>query len=258
MIGRAFGSMGSPQTLASLLVASMKFSIFSLLLLVTAAASVLGLFASWRTNSGIVQQYESRVSKYELEIDELQAALKSLRQEAGFLTVEDPSKIHAVKQRTTLDNSWSYRVLLPEGRNYYLATQINSLPLDGEIPTVEHPPNSSTIKFLRTNSSAIGIGPGEYVVTLVVMLVEQDWVYRLKVRKAGDSEDGKTGGSVINMADGEWPNKPDWQASGGVSNQEEFAVDRDCLLLDFRAMKNSMTTSSKSTQGALLWLGTID
>ena len=233
----------------------MKFSILNLLLVLTAAASVVGLYASWRTNSEIVERYEANISKQEAEIAQLQAELKSLRQEAGSLTIDDPKKIHAVRLRTTSEKTWSYRVYLPRGDNYYFAAQINSLPSAGTLPDVESPPEVSTIKGLPGNSVAIGRASGEHVVTLSINRDGKNWRYRLTVRKSGDSGAGAVGGSAINCTEEEWPNKAAWQAEGGVSNQAEFSVEQKCLLLDFRAPEKSNSSSGDAKQGAILWVG---
>ena len=124
----------------------MKFSILNLLLVLTTTASIIGLYASWRTNSRIVEHYEANLSKQETEIEQLQASLKSLRQEAGSLTIDDPTKLHALKLRTTSDKTWSYRVYLPQGNSYYFATKINDLPSEGTLPDVDTSPARSTIR----------------------------------------------------------------------------------------------------------------
>ena len=236
----------------------MKFSILNLLLVLTTTASFIGLYASWSRNSKIVERYEADISEQDTEIAQLQAALKSLRQEAGFLTINDPTRIHAVKLRTTSRKTWSYRVYLPQGHSYYFATQINSLPSVDALPEVEAPPGPSTIKGLQGNSVTIGRDPGEYVVTLSINSIGENWNYRLNVRKSGNAGDGATGGSVISCAKGEWPHQLAFQAEGGVSNQINCSVDQECLLLDFRAMDESMKTSSDSKQGAILWIGLAD
>ena len=132
------------------------------------------------------------------------------------------------------------------------------MPLGGKLPSVADPPGTSTISALTTNSVGIGKGPGEYVVTLSVKKVDGDWRFQLDVRKSGDAGTGSSGGGLIEAADGKWPNTADWIASGGVSNQAEFSLDQQCLLLDFRAMSKSVTTSGASDQGALLWVALAD
>ena len=147
----------------------------------------------------MVARYEANVSRQKKEILQLQAALKSQRQEAGSLTIDEPTRIHAVKLLIRSEKTWSYRVYLPQDHSYYFATQINSLPAQGVLPDVEAPPGTRTIKLLRNNGVAIGCGPGEYVVTLSVARVGEDWNYRLRVRKSGEAAGGAVGGSAITL-----------------------------------------------------------
>ena len=48
-----------------------------------------------------------------------QEALR-LRNEVGYLSVSDPSKVHAIRVMTTQEGSWRYRVWIPEGRDFLI------------------------------------------------------------------------------------------------------------------------------------------
>ena len=234
----------------------MKFSILNLLLVLTAVAALVGLYSSRQAIFEVTRRYEVQVSELNAKQEDLQEQNRALRQELGSLTITDPKKIHAIKLRTTAPKTWSYRVYLPDGANYYFACQINSLPLVAVPPTVTNPPGPSTIGSITNNSSGVGRPPGEYVVTLSVQQADDEWRYQLNVREAGNAGDGNTGGSIIDNAEDKWPNVADFVSVGGVSNQVELSVDRSpLLLLDFRAMSGNVTSSDKSDQGAMLWVG---
>jgi hypothetical protein len=234
----------------------MKISIFNLLMVLTAVAAILGLYSSRQANFKSTQRYELLVAELKVKLAELEDQNKALRQELGSLTITDPKQIHAVKLRTTARKTWSFRVYLPEGANYYFACQINSLPLEPNPPTVLNPPGTKTISSIVTNSVGIGVPPGEYVVTLSIQQANAQWEYKLNVRETGEAGDGDTGGSMIVDADGKWPNAEAWNATGGVSNQVELAADRlPLVLLDYRAMNGDIKSSSDSDQGAMLWVG---
>lgn len=225
-------------------------------MVLTAVASILGLYSSRQTNLRTTQRYELLVAELNARNAELEGQNRVLRQDLGALTITEPKQIHAVKLRTTARKTWSYRVYLPDGANYYFACQINSLPLEPNPPTVLNPPGPSTIGTIVTNSVGIGRSPGEYVVTLSIHQDKAQWEYKLNVRKAGDAGDGSTGGSIIVDAEGKWPNNESWNATGGVSNQVELPADKLPLaLLDYRAMNGNMKSSMDSDQGVMLWVG---
>jgi hypothetical protein len=234
----------------------MKFSIFNLLMVLSAFAAILGLYSSRQANLKTIQRYKSLVADLNAKHAELEGQNRVLRQELGSLTITEPKQVHAVKLRTTARKTWSYRVYLPDGVNYYFACQINSLPLEPNPPTVLNPPGPSTIGTIVTNSVGIGRAPGEYVVTLSIHQNKAQWEYKLNVRKSGDAGDGATGGSIIVDADGKWPNTEHWNATGGVNNQVQLPADQlPFVLLDYRAMNENMKSSTDSDQGVMLWVG---
>ena len=237
----------------------MKYSLVNLLLILTTAAAFAGLYGAWRSNSQTVARFQSKAEAYEQTISELRDALRKLKQETGQLTIEEKTNILAVKMQTDSERTWKYRVFLPEGHNYYFGSQINSLPVDSKLmPVANDPPGPRTIGILATNSVGVGVESGEFIVALSISKTNDDWRYRLQVNRAGEAGTGRTGGSVIQCEETEWPNASDWTARSGVNNQEAFSVDDGCLLLDFRAMPNSINESAKSKQGAILWVTATD
>ena len=104
----------------------LKFSILNLLLILTAVAAILGVYSSRQAHFKTTERYEWLVSELNAKQMELIDQNKKLRQELGALTVEDPDQIYAVRLRTTSPKTWSFRVYLPDGADYYFACQINS------------------------------------------------------------------------------------------------------------------------------------
>ena len=237
----------------------MKFSLLNLFLALTAIAAIVGLYSARQANVEAARRYEKEIAELEADHEYVAAENKYLRQELGCLTITEPTKLHAVKVRTDQPKTWSYRVHLPEGRQYYFACQINLLPLGGAPPLVANPPGPNTIGSLGNNSVCIGRPPGKYIVTLSINLVDNKWKYRMNVRKSGDAGDGSVSGSVIEDVDGKWPMLKGAIASQGVFNQTEISLDKSPLvLLNFRVMNGGVISSRRSKQGCMLWVGTSD
>ena len=58
---------------------------------------------------------------------------------------------------------------------------------------------------------------------------------------------------------GKWPAVEDAIGASGVVNQTEISPDESPLvLLDLRAMNGNITSSSDSSEGAMLWVGPSD
>lgn len=239
----------------------MKFSILNLLLVLTAAAAMLGLYRSRQALLETAQRYEFLVSELNAKHAELESQNRALRQELGCLTMIDPKKIHAVKLRTNAPGTWSYRVHLPEGANYYVACKINSLSLKQNLPAMTSRSPLGSFEFLGRNSEGTSVPAGEFVVTLKVFEDDDgEWKFRLNVRTSGDAGNGNTATRRINDLVGKWPNVDSFNglATGGISNQRVFHEDAGpCVLLDLRALSDKVTSSADSDQGAMLWVGIL-
>ena len=135
---------------------AMKFSIFNLLLVVFVTAAIVGVYALRQANVELKKDHQAEVAKYEETVAELNRDIASMRQELGHLTIKERERVYAVRLRNTTANTWSYRVYLPEGRDYYIGAKINSLPLQGKFPSVDNPPDASTISTLADQSIGIG------------------------------------------------------------------------------------------------------
>lgn len=217
----------------------MKISVLNLVLIIAVLASSIGTFG------------------YMLEMTHLKAELKSLRQEAGYLSVEDRTKIHAVRIQTFHENVWSYRIFLPTNQTYYLGTKFNSLSPNWKLPVVKKPPKPFSIVSIK-NGTVIGIKPGEYIVSLSIQKIENSWKYSLNIREPGSGGVGTTSIKTIACTQNEWPNTSFTLMESGVTDQENKTVDRKLVLLNLRAGIRSGIASSNSKQGALFWISKVE
>src|SRR5262245_4620503 len=105
-----------------------RFSLLSALLLMTIVGLVIVVIQLWR------------------DIKPLRAELRRLRNEVGALSIEDPTKPHAIQVRIVDDNTWKWRVWIPEGKKYELKIATQDIPQQG---------------FPQSNGSMVLDEPGE-------------------------------------------------------------------------------------------------
>ncbi len=135
----------------------MKFSqllLLNILFLVTTAGALFALYSSQQRNRQMAAAHEMIKSGLAAEINALESEIKAhkaegikLREEFGFLTIGDQSKIHAIAiPFVQQSKTWTYRVYLPEGNDYLVACKINDLPIGSEKPKHNfHTPGTSTV-----------------------------------------------------------------------------------------------------------------
>ena len=115
----------------------MKFSLLNLFVALTAIAAIVGLYSARQANVEAARRYEKEIAELKADHEYVAAENKYLRQELGCLTITEPTKLHAVKVRTDQPKTWSYRVHLPEGRQYYFACRpFRTIHSRGRIPWV--------------------------------------------------------------------------------------------------------------------------
>ena len=110
---------------------------FTLRLMFVAVAGV-ALVVSWINTYHVTQRIRL------LEVEN-----RRLRDEAGELSIEDPSLFHVIRIDTDTEFEWAWRIWIPEGHSY----QIKSF--GGKIPKEGFPRPSNTIRVSE---------PGEHVV----------------------------------------------------------------------------------------------
>ena len=188
----------------------------------------------------------------------LEAEAIRLREEFGFLTVDDVTRFYAIRVPETRGNLWTYRVYLPPGDEYFVACRLNNLPARGDKITVSRPPDTNTIKSVQFGS-AFGLESGEHLLVFSVRKEDGNWKYTMK------SHDGTTTGSEIRCKDDEWPAVRQSMlglAISGVGNTT-FASDLDepVRLLELRTMPTpepgSSANSGDSPNGVVLWIDRV-
>ena len=93
-----------------------RFSLFTLVLMTTVVAMGIALW----------QQH--------LKYSPLEDEVRRLRDEVGVLSIEDESKLHAIRVRTPDDYTWKWRLWIPEGHAYRLRCESEQVPEEG-LPT---------------------------------------------------------------------------------------------------------------------------
>jgi hypothetical protein len=66
-----------------------------------------------------------------IEVVRMRAELRSLRDETGRLTVEDPQKMYAIGVRTNDPLLWKWRIWVPEGATVFIGTKWGDVPAAG-------------------------------------------------------------------------------------------------------------------------------
>jgi hypothetical protein len=94
-----------------------RFSLFSALLLITIAGMAIVIVRQWR------------------ELGPMRAELRKLRDEVGALTIDDESKIHAIRMTNYVvpegTQMWKWRVWVPEGESVVVRFRWGDVPRNG-------------------------------------------------------------------------------------------------------------------------------
>lgn len=239
----------------------LQFTLLNLLLLLTTVAAVVGLAAAYRRIGETRARFERQLADVRGELAEVQAENKRLREDGGYLTIEDTNRAYAIRLRERQPRTWTYRVSLPPGRNYVVASQVNHLPTHGTLPSFSDSsglPSDKTISAGNNDSVGTGLTPGEYLITLaIVPEAGEQWKYSLEVRGSGDGNRALKGAGAVIPSDGaKWPATEHGFGTGGVSAwQSEHDPEQTLILLDGRALTGKVgSTSADSTEGAMLWI----
>jgi len=155
-----------------------RFSLLTLLLLTTIVAMVTALW----------QQHP----RYAPLRDEV----RKLRNEVGSLTVDDPTKPHAIEVETGEPNHWRWRVYIPEQGNYRVHCYGDHIPKNGipkstgsgisaSLPSGEHrfdlwlaPLEANREQLLVRFSRFNGLGTRSFV----LRETKNDWIFNEATR----------------------------------------------------------------------------
>lgn len=168
--------------------------------------------------------------------------LRKLRDEAGYLTIEDSDQIHVVEWLQTESNVWRWRVFLPEGHKYSLHRRVGEIGRD----------DFGGAKTFGITSDLL---PGEYVVTL--RLGPNAEIY-LGCK-------GASGGGDVVSTLSEAEARRCFEGAGGYqmsvtgsSGTQAFSVDKPVPLIRRRATirppGGGSVPSDGPTPGVLIWI----
>jgi hypothetical protein len=141
---------GIPNLLSRLRFRLPRFSLFTLLLVMTVIALSLTVVLLWR------------------EVGPLRAENKRLNEERGTLMLRDRSTLQAIRipSRFAGEGRESYRVFVPEDSLYWVFVVVNDIPKQG-YPSFERYPEHYSILGSGTSLPLFGrLEPGEHVVTI--------------------------------------------------------------------------------------------
>lgn len=245
----------------------LQFSLLNMLFVVTTLAAFVGLYSSWQTIRRLTEGHQ-----------QILAENKELRAEQGVLTIEDPTKVQAIRIADPRDDVWSYRVYLPPGHQYYLAGQANNLPLNRKPPRFGPgaPPGPSSTVSGRSDRGgtmiASGCSSGEHLVSIALSRNDRrEKYYRVNMTPTTPGSTGANIGQGIRDEPGKWPavelDSPDRSKMPlsfmltGVHDHTPTVVSTDSgsiVLLELRFMHDNITSSADSDEGLIVWIGVAD
>jgi hypothetical protein len=193
-----------------------RFSLLSALLLMTVLALTIVVVQLWR------------------EVGPLRADVRRLRDEVGALSVDDKTKLHAIRVRTADEFVWKWRIWIPEGRAYLLKDVGGKIPKEG---------------FAQANGSIRLDEPGE---TWVEYRISPDPVSGLWMDHL------RTSNASVGSSTQEWVKwKQRVSTSGGVSYTTLASEPGETIILARERVSQSATSSSKiedPSAGFMIWL----
>lgn len=144
----------------------------------------------------IVQQWR--------EIGPLRAEVRRMRNELGYLLVDDPSRAYVIGMRSFENDSWKWRIYLPPGGKYALCERSGRFP--------SRATHSEDSWFDEVRNSASGMGStsfnmeGEFVLEGRLIKEGDSWVF---VTDRINMEDGRVISSIrsritVEPASGDW------------------------------------------------------
>ena len=202
-----------------------RFSLLSLLLLVSFIAMAIALYLAYS------------------ELVPMRREVRQLRDNAGVLSIDDPSKLQAIAVDTYTHNAWKWRVWIPAGKKYSLRFAGSQIPKKDLFPDVH--------QSLRGDSKAEGH--------------EIEVVARIEKRLSGQLLLAVNSGSVttyhaINEKDAKWlvDSSSGWTSEGVGKSTTVAKSDSPFVLMRRRVFyrKGSVppTPQPDVTDGVLIWI----
>ena len=197
-----------------------RISILTALLLMTIISMAIVLVQLWR------------------EVGPLRTESRALRDEIGRLTIDDPTKVHAMEVRTAEPRSWKWRVWVPERAKVKFLTQWGGVPRSG----------------VPANRPASPLEPGEQWITMRVMQDPKNgsWFAQFETKNQGF-------GIPIKEQDCWWNWSQDAMCSEGVQFQTGVQTDplQPLILTRYRTVPSGNSDDlnvDAPTPGFIIWL----
>jgi hypothetical protein len=192
-----------------------RFSLLTTLLLMALVACAITIWQLWR------------------EVGPLRAEVRRLRDEVGAISIDDPTKLHAIQVETNDELLWKWRVWLPENRAYVVRCLGETVPKEG---------------FPKAGGSIWLREPGEHVIAYRIQRAPQNsqWYGQLETRTASVGKDLQP---WI-----EWSRKT--STSGGVGKSTHASDPAQRLeLIRHRVSQNSDSSKIEDpAAGFMIWL----
>jgi hypothetical protein len=183
--------------------------------------------------------------------DRAEREVRKLRQEAGFLSVDDRKKLHAIALDTTEPGTWRWRVFLPKGHHYQMHAAFGDIPVEGVLPEGTYSGRSGQL----TGQSDV-----EVLIT-AVLRIEPDRSWRLSTHEkiVGVQAESSSGSKGSQFQPGKPSNTGGTESDIlGTSGQVTLDSRGPIVLLRYRFLKDSGGGSFRSTKGKtpgfLIWL----
>jgi hypothetical protein len=192
-----------------------RFSLLNTLLLMTIIGLTIVVVQLWR------------------EVGPLREEVRGLRNEVGRISVDDPTKLHAIRVDTADELTWKWRIWVPENRVYVIRCFGQEVPKDG------FPSEGGSI-WLRE--------PGEHVIQYRIERDRRDdkWYGQLETVSGSVGKDLQPWVS--------WSSKT--STSGGVGNTtRSFDADERVELIRHRVSQSGDSTKIEDpAAGFMIWL----
>ena len=163
----------------------------------------------------------------------LEAENRRLRDEVGELSVEDESRLHAIRAATNHDFEWAWRVWILEGHTYRLRVVGDRIPRQGF-------PDDGGTTILRE--------PGEHFVRYRIQRDPRDnrWIGILSTRVATST---RTSGDWV-----EWSSRTGTTEGVGATTEVIAPGERTVLARHRVSQAKSSSDIEDPSAGFLIWL----
>jgi hypothetical protein len=194
----------------------LRFSLLNILFLMALVACGITILMLWR------------------EVGPLREEVRRLRDEAGMLVVDDPTKVHAIEVNTRDELTWKWRVWIPKGRTYIVRGNGGGIPMEG---------------FPKDGGSMPIYEPGEHVIGYEIDRDRTNGQWYGKTTLAGTGSVGKDHQPWV-----EWTSRT--STGGGVpKSAQSFETGEHIELIRHRVSQASDSSKIEDpSAGFMIWL----